>query len=106
MTSRTSELGDGYALRGLLAHEGVRQLLDPARRAALERAPAACALGSAALPDTLRSRLEEALTVARKVLETSPFAPGSPGGNPLEHRIRTAPSSVASTHAQRANSAS
>ncbi|MFB6892044.1 hypothetical protein ACFCX4_22355 [Kitasatospora sp. NPDC056327] len=104
LTSRTSESGDGYALRDLLTHEGVRRRLDPTRGAALERALAACALGSATLPDTLRDRLEDALDHARGVLEKSPFDPGSPGGNPLERRIRTAPSSVTSAPAGPANS--
>ncbi|MER7672395.1 hypothetical protein ABTY61_28590 [Kitasatospora sp. NPDC096128] len=104
LTSRTGESGDGYALQDLLRHEGVRQHLAPVRRAALDRALAACALGSATLPDALRSLLEEALTHARKVLETSPFDPGSPGGNPLEQRNRTAPSSVVSASTQHLNS--
>ncbi|MEU3569168.1 hypothetical protein AB0E96_12195 [Kitasatospora sp. NPDC036755] len=104
LASRSSESGDGYALRDLLTHEGVRRRLDPIQGAALERALAACALGNAALPDALRSRLEEALKHARGVLEKSPFDQGSPGGNPLEHRIRTAPSSVTSARAKPSNS--
>ncbi|MFD0274121.1 hypothetical protein ACFVHB_09445 [Kitasatospora sp. NPDC127111] len=104
LTSRTGESGDGYALRGLLTHEGVRHRRDPVQSAALERALAACALGSAALPDALRSRLEEALEHARGVLEKSPFDPGSPGANPLERRVRTAPSSVTSARASPSNS--
>ncbi|WP_404868523.1 hypothetical protein ACI1MP_10670 [Kitasatospora griseola] len=104
LTSRTSDSGDGYALRDLLTHEGVRRRLDPVQRAALERDLAACALGSAPLPDALRARLEEALEHARGVLEKSPFDPGSPGGNPLERRVRTAPSSVTSARATPSNS--
>lgn len=68
LTSRTGEAGDGYALRDLLTHEGVRRRLDPRRGVELERTLAACALGSGALPDALRDRLEEALDTAREVL--------------------------------------
>ncbi|GHF76981.1 hypothetical protein GCM10018790_63810 [Kitasatospora xanthocidica] len=95
LSSRTGESGDGYALRDLLAHEGVRRRLDPGRTAALERSLATCALGSAILPEPIRDRLEEALSHARNVLEKSPFTPGSPGGNPLEQRARPAPTSDA-----------
>ncbi|MFJ7913141.1 hypothetical protein [Kitasatospora sp. NPDC096204] len=104
LTSRTGESGDGYALRDFLTHEGVRRRLDPVQGAALERALAACALGSATLPDALRSWLEEALEHARGVLEKSPFDPGSPGGNPLERHVRTASSSVTSARANPSNS--
>ncbi|WP_406086354.1 hypothetical protein [Kitasatospora purpeofusca] len=68
LTSRTGGVGDGYALRDLLAHEGVRRRLDPSRGAELERVLASCALGSGALPDALCIRLEEALDGAREVL--------------------------------------
>ncbi|WP_405009881.1 hypothetical protein [Kitasatospora sp. NBC_01539] len=95
LTGRTGESGDGYALRDLLAHPGARSRLGPARTKIIERALGACALGSATLPATLRSGLEEALDHAAAVLEKSPFDPGSPGGNPLERRARTAPSSDA-----------
>ncbi|TYC69576.1 hypothetical protein [Streptomyces sp. CB01881] len=95
LTSRTGESGDGYALRDLLTHHGVRDRLEPGRKAALEQALAACALGAAALPQPVRDRLEEALDRARDVLEKSPFDPGSPGGDPLERRTRTAPPSDA-----------
>ncbi|MER6396057.1 hypothetical protein ABT263_08325 [Kitasatospora sp. NPDC001603] len=106
LTSRTSESGDGYALRDLLAHEGIRTRLEPDRISPLERALAACALDAGALPEALWGRLEEALDRARRVLETAPFDPGSPGGNPLERRNRTAPSSVATPHAGPPNSTS
>ncbi|MFI6847331.1 hypothetical protein OG535_34415 [Kitasatospora sp. NBC_00085] len=106
LTSRTSESGDGYALRDLLAHEGVRTRLEPDRISPLERALAACALDSGTLPETLRCRLEEALDHARRVVEIAPFDPGSPGGNPLERRNRTAPSSVATPHSEPSNSTS
>ncbi|MEV7504621.1 hypothetical protein [Streptomyces sp. NPDC093018] len=92
LVGRTSESGDGYALRDLLGHDGVRRSLEPARRASFERSLAACALGSAALPEPHRDRLEAALDSARQVLEASPFDLGSPGGDPLERRSRTAPS--------------
>ncbi|MEU4119887.1 hypothetical protein AB0F71_35995 [Kitasatospora sp. NPDC028055] len=104
LASRTGESGDGYALRDLLAHAGVRRRLDPVHGAALERALAACALGYATLPDVLRNRLEEVLKQAQEVLEKCPFDPGSPGANPLERRVRTAPSSVASARAKASNS--
>ncbi|MFD8703650.1 hypothetical protein ACFV1W_13630 [Kitasatospora sp. NPDC059648] len=97
LSSRTGEMGDGYALRDLLAHRGVRDRLTPGWTAALEQALAACALGSGVLPEPVRDRLEDALARAREVLEMSPFDPGSPGGNPLERRTRTAPSSDAQT---------
>ncbi|MFF3074206.1 hypothetical protein ACFVSN_40370 [Kitasatospora sp. NPDC057904] len=93
LSSRTGESGDGYALRDLLAHQDVRDGLGPGRAAVLERSLAACTLGSACLPEAIRERLEDALSQARGVLEKSPFDPGSPGANPLERRIRTAPSS-------------
>ncbi|MFE2726340.1 hypothetical protein [Kitasatospora sp. NPDC059327] len=96
LTSRTGESGDGYALRDLLTHEAARSRLRPGRRAALERALAACALDRGVLPGALRDRLEEAVDRAGKVLEMSPFDQGSPGGNPLERRARTAPSSTPS----------
>ncbi|MDH6709208.1 hypothetical protein P3T27_005954 [Kitasatospora sp. MAA19] len=95
LSSRTGEMGDGYALRDLLGHPGVRDHLEPGRTAELEQALAACALGSATLPEPVRGQLEDALARAREVLETSPFDPGSPGGNPLERHTRTAPSSEA-----------
>ncbi|MFD7639189.1 hypothetical protein ACFV4P_00900 [Kitasatospora sp. NPDC059795] len=104
LTSRTGESGDGYVLRDLLTHDGTRSHLEPGLRKALERALAACALDSGALPGPLRDRLEESLDRAGKVIEMSPFDPGSPGGNPLERRIRTAPSSVASPHVKPSNS--
>ncbi|WP_121176716.1 hypothetical protein [Streptomyces sp. 1114.5] len=78
LTSRTGASGDGYALRDLLTHEGVRRRIDPIQGAALERALAACALGSAALPDVLRNRLEGALGQAQEVLNGSPFDPARP----------------------------
>ncbi|MFJ9610418.1 hypothetical protein ACIRS1_29160 [Kitasatospora sp. NPDC101176] len=101
LTSRTGESGDGYALRDLLNHEGVRRRLDPVQGATLERALAACALGSATLPDALRDRLEEALEHAHGVLEKSPFDPGSPAGNPLEQRFSPAPTGALSDAARR-----
>ncbi|MEV0188375.1 hypothetical protein AB0I39_07565 [Kitasatospora purpeofusca] len=104
LTSRTSESGDGYALRDLLTHEGIRTRLEPSRISPLERALAACALDSGTLPEALRELLEEALDHARRVLETAPFDPGSPGRNPLERRNRTAPISVAAPHAEPPNS--
>ncbi|MET8540230.1 hypothetical protein ABZW03_06190 [Kitasatospora sp. NPDC004799] len=97
LTSRTSETGDGYALRDLLAHRSVRDRLEPGRAAELEQALAACALGSASLPEHLRGQLEHALAAARDVLESSPFDPGSPRGDPLERHTRTAPSSNVSS---------
>ena len=95
LASRTGESGDGYALRDLLAHEDVRDRLEPGRTAALERSLAACALSSARLAEPVHDRLEEALAGAEAALEKSPLDPGSPGSNPLEHRSRTAPSSDA-----------
>lgn len=71
----------------------------------LEQAIAAYALGSAFLPGPLRDRLEDALDLARRLLEKSPFDPGSPGGNPLERRTRTAPSSDAAPRNGTINSA-
>ncbi|MFB7618014.1 hypothetical protein [Kitasatospora sp. NPDC056181] len=106
LTSRTSESGDGYALRDLLTHEGSRTRLEPDRISPLERALAACALDSGTLPEALRGQLDEALDHARMVLEIAPFDPGSPGGNPLERRNRTAPSSVATPYAEPSNSTS
>ncbi|GLW74708.1 hypothetical protein Kpho02_70050 [Kitasatospora phosalacinea] len=106
LTSRTSESGDGYALRDLLAHPGLRDHLEPGPTAALEQALAACALGSGVLPITLREQLEAALGIASEVLENSPFDPGSPGGNPLERRTRTAPSSDTPQPQNWSNSAS
>jgi hypothetical protein len=78
LSSRTSESADGYALRDLLAHRGVRDRLEPCRTAALEQALTACALGTATLSDATLDRLEEALFRARKVLEKSPFAHAHP----------------------------
>ena len=94
---RTSESGDGYATRDLLAPPDVRSRLDSGTAASLERSLPACALDSGALPAALRSGLDDALDRARKVLENNPFDPGSPGGNPLEQGRRTAPSSDASS---------
>lgn len=106
LTSRTGASGDGYALRDFLAHPGIRSRLEPGRAASLERALAACALDSARLPGTIHDRLKEALARARTVLEDSPFDPGSPGGDPLEQRTRTASSSVITPHAASHNSLS
>ncbi|MEU9044451.1 MULTISPECIES: hypothetical protein [unclassified Kitasatospora] len=97
LTRRTSESGDGYATRDLLSHPGVRARLDTCTATALERALAACALDSGALPAALRRGLDDSLDGAGKVLENNPFDPGSPGGNPLEQGRRTAPSSDASS---------
>ncbi|MFE4976090.1 hypothetical protein ACFRAR_28810 [Kitasatospora sp. NPDC056651] len=94
---RAGETGDGYALRDLLSHPDIRDRLDPGRTAELAQALAACALGSATLPEPLRDQLEAALADARDVLERLPFGLGSPGGNPLERRTRTAPSSDVSS---------
>ncbi|MFD5915423.1 hypothetical protein ACFVYP_16970 [Kitasatospora sp. NPDC058201] len=69
LVSRTRDSGDGYALRDLLAHRGIRARLDPGRIRALERVLAACALDSATLSAGLRDRLEEALEHAGRVLE-------------------------------------
>ncbi|MEU6234467.1 hypothetical protein [Kitasatospora sp. NPDC047058] len=97
LVRRTSESGDGYATRDLLAHPGIRPRLDAGTAASLERSLAACALDSGVLGAALRGRLDDALERARKVLENDPFDRGSPGGNPLEHGPRTAPSSDASS---------
>ncbi|MFJ2782075.1 hypothetical protein [Kitasatospora sp. NPDC087315] len=83
LSNRTSETRDGYALRDLLAHEGLRTRLGPERNATLERALAAYALGSAIMPAPIQRRMEAALAVARAVLKGSPFDPGSPGRDPL-----------------------
>ncbi|MCC9307395.1 hypothetical protein LN042_09825 [Kitasatospora sp. RB6PN24] len=77
---RTSESGDGYALRDLLAHPGVRGHLAPQQTAALEHALAACALHSGALPIASRDQLEDALALARTVLEDSPLSKASSVG--------------------------
>ncbi|MER8104621.1 hypothetical protein [Kitasatospora sp. NPDC094016] len=95
LANRTSEAGDGYALRDLLTHQGVHDRLEPGRTAALEQALAACALGSGAMPTDLRDRLENALASAAAVLEKSSFDLGSLGGDPFESHTRTAPSSDA-----------
>ncbi|KJY28463.1 hypothetical protein [Streptomyces sp. NRRL S-495] len=68
LVGRTGEVGDGYALRDLLAHGGVRRNLDPARGVELERALASCGLGAGVLSAALRDRLEGALDGAREVL--------------------------------------
>ncbi|MGK4582189.1 hypothetical protein [Kitasatospora sp. HPMI-4] len=104
LTSRTSNSGDGYALRDLLAHPGARRNLEPGQTAGLKRALAACALGSAALPTAVHGLLEDALALAHEALANSPFDPSPPGGNPLERRTRTAPSSVVAPPAERSNS--
>ncbi|MFB7677031.1 hypothetical protein ACFC26_37080 [Kitasatospora purpeofusca] len=103
LTSRTRESADGYALRDLLAHQGVRRSLAPAHGRALERALAACALDSGALPEALRSRLEGALDHARRVLGTAPFDQRSPGEGPFQRRNRTASSSAASPRSESSN---
>ncbi|WP_407913894.1 hypothetical protein [Kitasatospora sp. NE20-6] len=95
LTSRTGESGDGYALRDLLTHPGARSRLGPARTKIIEQALDAYALGSGFPAAADHNRLESALARACTVLEKSPFDPGSPGGNPLERRTRTAPSSDA-----------
>ncbi|MGA5818100.1 hypothetical protein ACPC54_09605 [Kitasatospora sp. NPDC094028] len=71
LANRAEESSDGYALRELLAHDGVRTRLGPSRTAALELVLAACALDSAALAEHLRDRLEHTLAGAREVLEES-----------------------------------
>ncbi|MFE7588168.1 hypothetical protein ACFU6K_02125 [Kitasatospora sp. NPDC057512] len=90
LTSRTGETGDGYALHDLLAHPGVRDRLEPGRTADLAQALAACALGSATLPEPLRDQLEVALADAQAVLEASPPEPVSPAGGPFGHRAPAA----------------
>ncbi|MFE4357479.1 hypothetical protein [Kitasatospora sp. NPDC056800] len=91
LSHRAGETGDGYALRDLLAHPGVRDRLGTGRTAELAQALAACALGSATLPEPLRDQLEAALADARAVLEASPPDPVPPAGNPFGHHIpRTA----------------
>ncbi len=84
--SRTSESGDGYALRDLLAHPTACTALDPGRAAALEQALAACALDSGALPERARKQLDAAVDTAARVLENAPFDPGTPGRDPLERQ--------------------
>ncbi|MFD8750081.1 hypothetical protein ACFV0O_03710 [Kitasatospora sp. NPDC059577] len=91
LSSRAGRTGDGYALRDLLTHPGVRNHLDPDRTAELEQALATCALGSAALPKPIHNRLEAALATGREVLENSPLDPGSPEGAPLGRRTSTTP---------------
>ncbi|MFD8749409.1 lantibiotic dehydratase [Kitasatospora sp. NPDC059577] len=81
--SRTTEGGDGYALRDLLAHPGVLDHLPPGRTAELEQALVACALGSATLPEPVRRRLETSLAAARAVLQTSSSDPGLSGDDPV-----------------------
>ncbi|MFF4926652.1 hypothetical protein ACFY4B_39330 [Kitasatospora sp. NPDC001261] len=91
LSHRAGETGDGYALRDLLTHPGVRDRLGPGRTAELAQTLAACALGSATLPEPLRDQLEAALADARAVLEASPPDPVPPAGNPFGHHIpRTA----------------
>ncbi|MFF2144644.1 hypothetical protein [Kitasatospora sp. NPDC058190] len=106
LTNRTSESGDGYALRDLLTQHGARDHLEPGRATALEQALAACALGSTTMPTPVHDRLEDALGRAAKVLENSPFDPGSPRGDPLERRTRSASSSDTLRPQIRPNSAS
>ncbi|MFE2727178.1 hypothetical protein [Kitasatospora sp. NPDC059327] len=69
LADRTTESGDGYALRDLLAHPAAHRHLGPGRTEELNRALATCALGSATLPDPVRDRLEDALTLAAAALE-------------------------------------
>ncbi|MBV6699404.1 hypothetical protein [Kitasatospora aureofaciens] len=83
LTNRTSESGDGYALRDVLAHPSVRDYLHPGQANTLERALAACALGSGTLPTTLDARLEDALARAAAVLESSPPWPPPSGSHPV-----------------------
>ncbi|MFE4519299.1 hypothetical protein ACFRMQ_34545 [Kitasatospora sp. NPDC056783] len=87
LSSRASEISDGYALRELLAHEGVLDYLEPDRTTELEQVLAACALGSAALPTHLRGKLEDVLAIAREVLERSVL----PSLVPFGHHTRGAP---------------
>ncbi|MFF2546623.1 hypothetical protein ACFVUY_29265 [Kitasatospora sp. NPDC058063] len=83
LANRTGETGDGYELRDLLGHRDVFNRLEPGGTAELEHALAACALGSAFLPEHVRGQLEDALAAAREVLDGSPFDPGSLGDDPL-----------------------
>ncbi|MGW3071665.1 hypothetical protein [Kitasatospora sp. NPDC001132] len=84
LSRQTGRRGDGYALRDLLTHPGVRDRLEPGRTVELEQALATCALGSAALPKPIHDRLEAALAIGREVLENSPLDPGSPEVSPLD----------------------
>ncbi|MFD8780982.1 hypothetical protein [Kitasatospora sp. NPDC059599] len=81
---RTTEGGNGYAVRDLLAHPGVRDHLPPGRTAELEQALVACALGSATLPEPVRRGLETSLAAARAVLQTSSSDPGLSGDDPVD----------------------
>ncbi|WP_188299523.1 hypothetical protein [Streptomyces sp. CBMA156] len=91
LSSRTGRTGDGYALRDLLTHPGVRGRLEPSRTAELEQALATCALGSAALPKHVHKLLEAALATGQEVLENSPLDPGSPKPHPFGPRTSKAP---------------
>ncbi|MER5353666.1 hypothetical protein ABT093_25435 [Kitasatospora sp. NPDC002551] len=92
LTSRTSESGDGYALRDLLAHEGLVNRLAPDRATTLNRILATCGLGSAILPRPIKDRLETGLDLAREAIERSPFDSRSPDSDPLDrHHSRPVP---------------
>ncbi|MFJ6141762.1 hypothetical protein [Kitasatospora sp. NPDC092286] len=95
LTSRTSESDDGSALRDLLAHESVHDRLEPGRTAWLERALAACTLGSATLPVPVRDRLEAPSPAPGRCSKSHRSTRARPEVNPLERRTRTAPSSDA-----------
>ncbi|MDR3035058.1 MAG: hypothetical protein LBV78_18490 [Kitasatospora sp.] len=71
---------------GPLAHPAARAVLAADRTAALERALAACALGVGSLSEGTRKQLDAAVDSAARVLESAPFDPGRPGGDPLERR--------------------
>ncbi|MFJ6382764.1 hypothetical protein ACIQI7_22525 [Kitasatospora sp. NPDC092039] len=88
LSSRAGRTGDGYALRELLTHPGVRDRLEPSRTVELEKALAICALGSSALPKPVRDRLEDALATGREVLENSPVDPGSSEVSPSDAKPR------------------
>ncbi|WP_369184156.1 hypothetical protein [Streptomyces sp. Y1] len=83
VSGQANETGDGYVLRDLLGHSVVRERLVPDVAGEYERMLASCALGSAALSEPFRSRMEGALSGAEEVLKGAPHDPREPGADPL-----------------------
>ncbi len=73
LISQMSKSGDGYALREILAHPPARARLRPTEAETLERTLHAYALDSGELPEPTEARMQEALSHAANVLESSPI---------------------------------
>jgi hypothetical protein len=85
LTDRIVEIGDGYAAREILAHDGCVSLLTQQQTRRLARTVDVCALGRRAIPSVLTSALDTSeavitrtLRACRAITDSEPNEPRAP----------------------------